>query len=68
MTPHACHNHAPFRTIQPMQDGVTRTPRMIAVPHHMTTECQYSRDPMGLGQKDPRCEGCRWKAKTETKE
>lgn len=68
MTPNACHNRPPFRTSHPMQDGwymdgVTRTPSMITVPFRMTTDCQYSRDPMGLGQNDPRCEGCRWRAK-----
>ena len=67
MTPHACHDRQPFRTSQPMQDGwymdgVTRTPRMISVPFRMSTDCQYSRDPMGLGSNDPRCEGCRWRA------
>lgn len=62
-----CHNRAPLRTSAVVQDGwfmdgVTRTPRMISVPHRMTTECQYSRDPMGLGQQDPGCHGCRWRA------
>lgn len=64
--PNGCHNRPPYSTSQPMQDGwymdgVTRTPRMVYVPHRMSTECQYSRDPMGYGQQDPRCEGCRWR-------
>lgn len=65
--PNGCHNRPAFRTFLPMQDGwwmdgQTRTAKMVSVPFRLSTDCQYTRDPMGLGQKDPRCEGCRWRA------
>ena len=68
--PNGCHNRPPLLQAQWMQDGWIRTeaegqptmvPRMIVVPHRMSTDCHYSRDPMGYGQQDPRCEGCRWR-------
>lgn len=68
--PNGCHNRPPLQQARWMQDGWIRTeaegqptmvPRMIVVPHRMSTDCHYSRDPMGCGQQDPRCEGCRWR-------
>lgn len=59
-----CHNRKPFKTITPMQDGwymdgVTRTPRMVAVPFRMSPECNYTHT--DLGQADARCQGCSWR-------
>ena len=67
MKPYACYNRPPFKTSAIAQDGwymdgVTRCPRLVTVKHVMTTECQYSRDPMGYGQRDERCAGCKWRA------
>ena len=41
-------------------DGVTRAPRMIAIPDPMTKECQYTK----LNPKDERCEKCTHKTTT----
>lgn len=53
-----CHNR------EPLKSGywVIGFKGKHFIEHRMTTECQYSRDPMGLGQKDPGCAGCKWKA------
>lgn len=61
---HGCHNRAPFKTITPVQDGwymdgVTRVPKMVAVPFRMAFDCQYCKT--DLGKVDKGCEGCRWK-------
>ena len=67
MTKNGCYNRAPFlpgihlQKLEAGRGGFVNV-KTIFIPHRMTTECQYSRDPMGLGQKDPRCEGCKWKA------
>lgn len=62
MKPYACHNRPPFRSSTPMQagwfmDGVSRVPRMVAVPFRMSPDCNYTRTE--LGQADGRCTGCR---------
>lgn len=66
-THYGCHNRATFKPMMEAQNGWwlhqgQRFPAMVGVPFRMATDCQYTRDPMGLGQKDPRCEGCRWRA------
>jgi hypothetical protein len=65
MSSYGCHNRAQFRASEPAQDGhyrdgYTRTPRMIAVPHVMTTLCQYTHTE--LGQSDAKCIGCKHKS------
>lgn len=60
-----CHNRAEFRPFFVVQDGwfldgVTRVPKMIKVPHTMTTTCQYRLDDM-VGRKDKKCENCKEK-------
>lgn len=62
MKPYACHNRPPYRSSNPMQagwfmDGVSRTPRMVAVPFRMSPLCNYTHTE--LGQADERCTGCR---------
>lgn len=66
-----CHNRKPYAAETTVQDGwheiadgknVTRIPRMVTVPHRMSTDCQFSRDPMGYGQQDEGCVGCKWRA------
>jgi len=59
----ACHNRPEFRRVYPAQDGfyldgTTRTPRLVAVPHRMSTDCVYGKND---GRTDPGCEGCRWR-------
>lgn len=66
---YGCYNRSEYRTVQPMQDGwymdgVTRTPRLVAVPHRMAKDCQYTHTT--LGQNDARCVGCKWRV-TEKK-
>lgn len=65
MTHYACHDHAPYLTRIPMQDGyfldgVTRTARMVSVPQVMARDCQFTHTE--LGKADSRCDGCRWRA------
>lgn len=60
-----CHNRPPFREWHMAQDGYTasrpdadtRTPRMVKVPHRLTTDCQYTKH----NPNDPQCAGCEWK-------
>lgn len=59
---YGCHNRPPFRSVLPVQDGyfldgVTRVPRMIAVPFRMSKDCQYTHT--SLGQADQGCAGCK---------
>lgn len=42
-------------------DGVTRVQKMKTIPFTMSMQCEYARDPMGYGQKDARCTGCKWR-------
>lgn len=61
-----CHNREPFKSTTLMQDGWVnvhgiRIPKMIEVPFRMSTTCNYQADPMGYGQKDPACTGCKHK-------
>ena len=67
---YGCHNRAAYRPAEAVQDGnyldgYTRTPRMIAVPHVMTTDCQFTHTE--LGKIDAKCAGCLWKHKEITK-
>lgn len=62
MALNGCHNRPPFKTITPVQDGwymdgVSRTPRMVAVPFRMAATCQYTKTT--LGQADKGCDGCK---------
>ena len=62
---YACHNHAPYLSKVPAQDGwyadgYTRTPRMVPMPFRMSPKCNYSSS--RLGQADQRCQGCTWRA------
>lgn len=71
MKMNGCHNHAPYKPYYLAQDGWVmhngaRIPKWVKVPQVMSVECQYSRDPMGHGQKDIRCEGCSWRATSAT--
>lgn len=50
--PNGCYNRAPFKTTVAMPDG-------HSFPFRMAMDCQYSLS--DLGQKDPRCMGCRWR-------
>jgi hypothetical protein len=64
MTLNGCHNRPPFKTITPVQDGwfmdgVSRSPRMVAVHFRMATACQYTHTT--LGQADQKCTGCKHK-------
>lgn len=64
MNLNGCHNHKPFRTSYPAQDGwfmdgVTRTPKMVPVKFRMAPDCQYTKT--ALGAADKRCEGCKHK-------
>jgi hypothetical protein len=56
-----CHNRRDFTRITPVQDGwfmdgVTRVPKMVAVPFRMAMDCQYTKT--ALGQADKACHGC----------
>ena len=51
--PYACHNRAPFKPVVAMPDG-------HSFPFRMAMDCQYTLS--ALGQQDPRCAGCRWRA------
>lgn len=67
MNPYACHNHPPYKSSMPMQDGwyqdgYTRTPKMRAVPHSMAKDCRYTHT--DLGKADQRCDGCIHRATT----
>ena len=61
---YGCHNRPPLRTRAVVQDGyffdgVTRTPKMIAIPDPMSKDCRYSKD-----HDDPGCTGCKHKQTT----
>ncbi len=51
--PNGCYNRAPFLPIVAMPDG-------HSFPFRMAMDCQYTLS--ALGQADPRCVGCRWRA------
>jgi hypothetical protein len=68
MSRYGCYNRAPFRESMPVQNGwvnspnaTTRLPRMQPSPFRMARECQFTLTE--LGQTDPKCDGCKWKAK-----
>ncbi len=60
---HGCHSRPPFKPWHHAQDGYhpmskpeagTRLPRIVQIPHVMTTDCQFTR----LNPEDPGCAGC----------
>ncbi len=55
--PNGCYNRAPFKTTVHVADG--RMPDGHSFPFRMAMDCQYTLS--DLGQKDPRCVGCRWR-------
>ena len=63
---YGCHDRPPYKPSQPVQsgwyaDGYTKTPRMVPMPHVMTTDCQFTHTE--LGKIDAKCEGCKHKLK-----
>lgn len=61
---YGCHDRAPYKASQAVQDGhyldgYTRSPRMVPMPHAMTTDCQFRHT--DLGKIDAKCEGCKHK-------
>ena len=64
---YGCFNRQPFKKslVVPdghLMDGVTRVQKMKTIPFTMSMQCEYARDPMGYGQRDERCAGCKWRA------
>lgn len=72
-SPYGCHNRAPFRDTLVVQDGwleindgfgnPTRCAQWKRIPFRNRPDCGYTVSK--LGQQDPRCEGCKWKAAEE---
>lgn len=65
---YGCHNRAAYAATLPAQsgwymDGYTRTPRMVAMPFRMSTDCNYTTT--DLGQADKGCLGCSWRKASE---
>ena len=61
-----CHSRTPYRDFTWVQDGwltngQSRQPRMVQIPFRMARDCQYTNT--DLGQADPKCRGCLWRAK-----
>lgn len=60
-----CYNREPYKETVIVQDGWwlkgqnEKTGRLIKIPFHMTTDCQYTLSE--LGQKDVKCVGCKWR-------
>jgi hypothetical protein len=59
---YGCYNRPAYREVSPAQDGyyldgVTRTPRLTAVRHVLSRDCQYTHS--ALGQADAGCQGCK---------
>lgn len=66
---YGCFNRPPFRTVMPVQDGwyldgVTRTPRLVAMRHRMQPDCQYTHTE--LGQADAGCTDCKHRTTNPT--
>lgn len=62
---YGCHNRKPLRDRRWVQDGWevrgrSREPKVITIPDPMTKDCQYTHTE--LGQADPKCAGCKWRA------
>lgn len=64
MKPHGCFNRQDFKPWHHAQDGYwpmskdeagTRLPRIVQIPHQMTTDCQYTK----LNPTDQACKGCK---------
>ena len=55
--PYGCHNRPPFKTTVSVPDGAM--PDGHSFPFRMAMDCQYTLS--DLGQKDPRCVGCKWR-------
>lgn len=61
-----CFSREPFNLTTKMQDGWvyvdnTRLPHIVEVPFRMSKTCQFKDDPMGYGQQDKNCTGCKHK-------
>lgn len=61
---YGCHNRKPLRASRNVQDGWTPlgARNMRPLPDPMTKDCQYTHT--RLGQADPKCAGCKWRAST----
>jgi hypothetical protein len=57
-----CYDRAPYAKTLQVQDGWTETGsrRMVEIEGFGRQECAYSES--GLGQTDPACSGCKWRA------
>lgn len=59
---YGCHNRklGTYTVVQNgwFMDGVTRAPKMEAIPFRSSRECVYSTS--DLGRADPSCRGCSW--------
>ncbi len=64
MTPHGCHDRAPFAEVVLAQKGWSTDGRraMVDVPFTMARDCRYVLSE--LGKADPQCSGCRWKGQS----
>ena len=51
--PYACHNRAPYKPEVSLPGG-------HSFPFRMAMDCRYTLS--SLGQADPRCAGCKWRA------
>lgn len=64
---YGCHNRPPLKDSAVVQSGWLRlghhaeARRTVAVPDEMSKECQYTHT--DLGQADPKCSGCKHRAK-----
>ncbi|MDF3019353.1 MAG: hypothetical protein K0Q92_656 [Steroidobacteraceae bacterium] len=59
---YGCHNRKPLRKWRNVQEGWNPlgTQRLVLTVDPMTKDCQYTHTK--LGQADPKCEGCKWRA------
>lgn len=60
-----CKNRAPYVETIKVQDGWLNNwaRRMVDMEFRMDPNCVYSSS--DLGQKDPQCHGCKWRAKEQ---
>lgn len=60
-----CKNRAPYAESIKVRDGMLNSwaPRWVDMPFRMARNCVYSSS--DLGQKDPQCHGCKWRAKEQ---
>lgn len=60
---YGCHNRKPLRAEREVQDGWCGDYRELTfIADPMTKDCQYTHT--RLGQADPKCAGCKWRAST----